>query len=156
MSMALATPSFRYSRNCEVHCVYTRFNCTWYVCVCVCDCVRSPLVKVRALQLIRILAKGDKDTSEAVNDILAQVCRTRDPLPSTHMYRYPSLLCPVYLGGHEYRIGQECRACHLVRISFDHHGDSVRERSSCLGHKHTRSLPLEQRQERQVSWVKSH
>ena len=30
-------------------------------------------VKVRVLRLIRILAKGDKDTSEAVNDILAQV-----------------------------------------------------------------------------------
>ena len=32
-----------------------------------------PLSQVRVLQLIRILARGDKDSSEAVNDILAQV-----------------------------------------------------------------------------------
>lgn len=36
------------------------------------------------LQLIRILAKGDKDSSESVNDILAQVCgppSLPEPLP---------------------------------------------------------------------------
>lgn len=31
------------------------------------------LLQIRVLHLIRILAKGDRDASEAVNDILAQV-----------------------------------------------------------------------------------
>lgn len=35
--------------------------------------VSDPFLQVRVLQLIRILAKGDKDSSESVNDILAQV-----------------------------------------------------------------------------------
>jgi len=32
------------------------------------------LLKVKILRLLRMLGKGDADTSEAMNDILAQVC----------------------------------------------------------------------------------
>ena len=48
--------------------------------VCVCDCVGVCvlMVQVRVLRLMRILARGDEDSSEMMNDILAQV----------HVYMY--------------------------------------------------------------------
>lgn len=60
--------------------------------------ITDPFVQCKLLQLLRVLARGDVQVSEQINDILAQVC-------VQVMLEVLFLTC---VGRHKYRLFEEC------------------------------------------------
>jgi AP-1 complex subunit gamma-1 len=68
--------------------------------------ISDPFVQVKILQLFRVLARGDAQTSEQINDILAQVCT---------LSNLEDLDIDSFKGCYEYRWLEECRQLHSLR-----------------------------------------
>jgi hypothetical protein len=101
--------------------------------------ITDPFLQVKILRLLRILGTGDADSSEAMNDILAQV---RQPV-SFSVRKCES----SYTGGHKHRIGQERRQLNPLRGRLDHPRHRGRVRLACHGHQHPRQVPQQQGQQ---------
>lgn len=69
--------------------------------------ITDPFLQVKILNLLRVLARGDVEISEQINDILAQV--RSNSAPRNSMLTIP--------GCDQHRVFQECRQLHPVRGS---------------------------------------
>lgn len=100
--------------------------------------ITDPFLQVKILRLLRVLGRGDVDTSEQINDILAQV------LPCPDGSYQPWL---NQTGGHKHRLIEKCGQLHPLRGGSHHPGDRGRLGPSCAWRQYSREILVEQGQQ---------
>ena len=78
--------------------------------------ITDPFLQVKILQVLRVLARGDAQISEQINDILAQV--RFKPFPS----RRKAISILIFTGCYQHRLHQKCWKLYSIRGCSHHLG----------------------------------
>lgn len=97
--------------------------------------IADPFLQTNILKLLRVLGRGDRDSSEQMMDILAKVGSHHKVL----LYRYITNSCADY---YHHRSLEERRYRRSLRSRLDHPRHRSRFLAPRLGREHPRQIPV--------------